>query len=209
MPDLIIPTGSDAQASDSARAAATRAAIAGTAERLFRTMGYQKTTVADIARELSMSPANVYRFFASKAAINEAICARILGGYADVLWAVARGPQTPEDRLRAVFRAAYEQTKTLFFQEKRLHDMVDAAMAEHWGVIEGFIQQCETAIRHVLMDGQRSGRFANLPPDETARVVHATMIGFVHPTLVSQCVDDDLEALATGMAEFVLRALRP
>ena len=56
-----------------ARADATRAAIVEAAERLFRTLGYQKTTVADIARALRMSPANVYRFFPSKAAINEAI----------------------------------------------------------------------------------------------------------------------------------------
>jgi Bacterial regulatory proteins, tetR family len=42
------------------------------AERLFRQIGFQKTTVADIARELHMSPANVYRFFAAKSEINEA-----------------------------------------------------------------------------------------------------------------------------------------
>src|SRR4051794_12252262 len=35
------------------------------AERLFRHYGYSKTTVADIARELGMSPANIYRFYAS------------------------------------------------------------------------------------------------------------------------------------------------
>jgi DNA-binding NarL/FixJ family response regulator len=43
-----------------------------TAERLFRQFGYQKTTVADIAAALGMSPANIYRFFASKAAIKDA-----------------------------------------------------------------------------------------------------------------------------------------
>ena len=37
-----------------------------TTERLFREIGYQKTTVADIAKTLRMSPANVYRFFNSK-----------------------------------------------------------------------------------------------------------------------------------------------
>ena len=41
------------------RAEATRAAIMDTAERLFRTLGYQKTAVADIAREVRMSPATV------------------------------------------------------------------------------------------------------------------------------------------------------
>ena len=41
----------------------TRERILVVAERLFRQIGYQKTTVADIAKELRMSPANVYRFF--------------------------------------------------------------------------------------------------------------------------------------------------
>ncbi len=44
----------------------TRERILVVAERLFRQIGYQKTTVGDIAKELRMSPANVYRFFESK-----------------------------------------------------------------------------------------------------------------------------------------------
>jgi AcrR family transcriptional regulator len=40
----------------------THKLIVEVAERLFRQIGFQKTTVADIARELHMSPANVYRF---------------------------------------------------------------------------------------------------------------------------------------------------
>jgi AcrR family transcriptional regulator len=48
------------------------------AERLFRHYGYAKTNVADIARELGMSPANIYRFFASKVEIHQAICGRML-----------------------------------------------------------------------------------------------------------------------------------
>ena len=48
----------------------TRDRILEVAERLFRVIGYQKTTVGDIAKELRMSPANVYRFFESKKAIH-------------------------------------------------------------------------------------------------------------------------------------------
>ena len=44
-----------------------------TAERLFREIGYQKTTVADIAKALRMSSANVYRFFDSKKSINAGV----------------------------------------------------------------------------------------------------------------------------------------
>src|SRR5258708_28583126 len=68
----------------------TRARIMDTAEALFRRLGYAKTAVADIAAELGMSPANVYRFFPSKNAIVEAICQRFLADVEGKAWAVAR-----------------------------------------------------------------------------------------------------------------------
>jgi AcrR family transcriptional regulator len=192
------------------KAEATRAAIVNTAERLFRTLGYQKTAVADIARELRMSPANVYRFFPSKAAINEAICTRILAQLKDVAWGIARGPGTPPDRLRLLFRALQEQTMALLFHEKKMHDMVGAAMQEHWPVIDAHVEAIETAIRHILMDGQATGCFARTDANRTAKIVHTTMVAFVHPQVVEQCAgDDDLAGLADAMAGFVLSALRP
>src|SRR6478609_776267 len=49
-----------------------------TAERLFREIGYQKTTVADIAKALRMSPANVYRFFDSQRSITTGVAGRLM-----------------------------------------------------------------------------------------------------------------------------------
>jgi AcrR family transcriptional regulator len=193
------------------RAVATRDAILDTAERLFRTMGYQKTTVADIARELGMSPANVYRFFASKLAINEAIAARMLGGLLEMGWQIARAPTPAADRLRAFFRECQARSLSLFFNERKIHEMVEAALIESWPVIQRHVDQMEGALRHIITDGQARGEFAKLEPVGTAALVHSTMVCFVHPTVIEQgCkLRDDLPALAAGMAEFVLRALRP
>ncbi|MEA4855725.1 helix-turn-helix domain-containing protein, partial [Solidesulfovibrio sp.] len=44
---------------------ATKSRIIEAAENLFREVGYSKTTVADIASALGMSPANIYRYFAT------------------------------------------------------------------------------------------------------------------------------------------------
>jgi AcrR family transcriptional regulator len=68
-----------------------RGRIIEAAEALFRRLGYAKTTVADIAAELKMSPANVYRFFSSKHAIVEAICERSLRELEEKAWQAARG----------------------------------------------------------------------------------------------------------------------
>ena len=56
----------------------THPMIVDVADRLFGQIGFQKTTIADIAQVLRMSPANIYRFFTSKAEINEAVGRRLL-----------------------------------------------------------------------------------------------------------------------------------
>src|ERR1700680_4596082 len=81
----------------------TRARIMETAETLFRRLGFAKTAVADIAGELKMSSANVYRFFPSKNAIIEAICQRCLGELEDKAWAVARSRDPAPARLERLF----------------------------------------------------------------------------------------------------------
>ena len=74
---------------DQGAAEATRCRVVETAERLFRQFGYLKTTVGDIAAELGMSPANIYRFFASKAAITEAVLQRVTGEVVEEARAIA------------------------------------------------------------------------------------------------------------------------
>src|ERR1044072_4750605 len=77
----------------------TRARIVETAETLFRRLGFAKTTVADIAAELRMSPANVYRFFPSQTAIVQAICQRCLSEVEENAWTIARSKAPASQRL--------------------------------------------------------------------------------------------------------------
>src|SRR5262245_14330664 len=77
----------------------TRARIMDTAEALFRRVGYAKTAVGDIAAELGMSSAYIYRFFPSKSGIVEAFCRRCLSTVEDQAWSVARSKQPAAQRL--------------------------------------------------------------------------------------------------------------
>jgi AcrR family transcriptional regulator len=56
----------------------TRERIMVKTDELFRQFGFGKTTVADIATELGMSPANIYKFFSSKEAVIQASADRNL-----------------------------------------------------------------------------------------------------------------------------------
>lgn len=167
---------------------ATRARIADAAEALFRQIGYQKTSVADIAKACAMSPANVYRFFPSKSAINEAITHRLLDTIGTELEAIAAGPGTPAERLRATARHLYLRDVELFFTEKRMHDMVGAAMTEHWGVIEGFIARVLTVWEGLLREGMEGGAFRPLDPAGTAMTMKHCLMLWTHPILLADCL---------------------
>lgn len=196
------------------RAEATRARILDIADRLFRSLGYQKTAVADIAGEAGMSPANVYRFFASKSAINEAIAERVLDAMLADLHAVAAGEGSAAERFQRYLSVGFEQKIEQFFAERRLHDMVTAAIDEHWGVIEAHIGGFVAGLAQIIADGQREGDFAPGNPAGLAeRCMHA-MVAFNHPYLIERCLiqrGQTVELLRQQVADmtaFLLRALR-
>src|SRR5215813_6959437 len=100
----------------------TRGRIIETAEALFRRLGFAKTTVADIAAELKMSPANVYRFFPSKNAIVEAICKHCLSDVEEKAWAVARSKAPAGQRLERLILEILAYHRENLVTEQRVNE---------------------------------------------------------------------------------------
>src|SRR5258708_32774020 len=100
----------------------TRARILEVAEEHFRRIGYHKASVADIASELGMSPANVYRFFPSRDAINESICRRVVSEVANIAIAIARTDAPALEKLDRLLTAVHHHNKTKLIKERRVHD---------------------------------------------------------------------------------------
>ncbi len=185
----------------------TRGRIVETAERFFHEIGYQKTTVADIAKALRMSPANVYRFFESKKAINEAVAERMLGSLEEQLEAIATGPGSAAGRLRALIETYHRLSVERFTDNHRMHEMVEVAMTESWGVIQAHIDRTDAFFRRIIADGAASGEFTVVPDVEvSARCTHVALIRYIHPHLLVQCMDGQAPAL-TAMTDFVLTGL--
>src|SRR3979409_1095275 len=112
----------------------TRERILVVAERLFRQIGYQKTTVADIAKELRMSPANVYRFFESKKAIHEGVARTLMGGVEAAARTIAGTPDPAAQRLRELITTIHRMNSERYVGDSKLHEMVAVAMEESWEV---------------------------------------------------------------------------
>lgn len=190
------------------RADTTASRIIEVAEELFRRVGYAKTAVADIARELGMSPANVYRFFPSKGAINEAIAEKFLVEIHGRLDALVAEETPAAERLERFVLEQHRFNKSQFVGERRVHDMVACAMEENWPVVEAHIEAVRKMLAAIVADGVRRGEFrADVAPDEAARAICSASTGVLHPALIAQFAHKDLEAEARGLVRFLLAAL--
>ena len=113
----------------------TRERILVVAERLFRQIGYQKTTVADIAKELRMSPANVYRFFDSKKAIHEGVARTLMGEVEVEAQRIARPAGSGgESACARCIKTIHRMNTERYVGDSKLHEMVEIAMQEDWDV---------------------------------------------------------------------------
>ena len=187
----------------------TRALILETAEALFRRLGFAKTAVADIATDLGMSPANIYRFFPSKNAIVDAICQRCLSEVEEKAWAVSRSKAPAGQRIERLFLEILAYHKENLLTEKRVHDMVLVAMEQNWDAILAHKEVMRTVVEVILREGIEAGEFESIDPRETSQVLMRSLVGFCHPVLVAQSLQDghDLETEARGSVHFLLRSI--
>ena len=184
-----------------------RERILTTAERLFREIGYQKTTVADIARELRMSPANVYRFFDSKKSINAGVARRLMGEVEQASQKIASGKMgAATERLRALLATIHRMNSGRYVADSKMHDMVAAAMEEDWDVCKAHMECIIGTIAAVIADGVASGEFRVADVNAAAHCTCAAMARFFHPQLIADCADKP-EPTLDQMIDFVIASL--
>lgn len=178
-----------------------------TAERLFREIGYQKTTVADIAKALKMSPANVYRFFESKKAIHEGVARRLMGEVEQATQEIARREKPASERLRALLKTVHQMNAERYVDDSKMHEMVAVAMEQSWDVCHAHIDTINCEFAKVIADGMAEGEFRQADPQQTALCVCASMTRYFHPQLIAESADLPGPTI-DQMIDFVLAALR-
>ena len=186
-----------------------RARILEVAEEQFRRIGHHKTSMADIASELGMSTANVYRFFPSRGAINEAISRRVVNEVAEIAFAIARMNAPASEKLDRLLTAVHHRSKTTLIKDKRMHDMIVAAMQENWAIIKAHIERMVTILEAIIREGVEAGEFKVEDPAEAARAVKTSFTPFFHPILIEHCLQhgEDTEPGLREQIRFSLKAL--
>ena len=171
--------------------------------------GYEKTTVSDLAKAIGFSKAYIYKFFNSKQAIGEVICANRLAMIMNIVSAAIADAPTASEKIRRLFKGLVESGSDLFFEDRKLYDIAAVAPREQWPSTEIYEQRLRQVIVQILQEGRQAGEFERKTPlDEAAEAAYLVIRPYVSPVQLQ----DNLATAATDvvlLSSLVLRSLSP
>ncbi|NWA24948.1 TetR/AcrR family transcriptional regulator [Pseudomonas gingeri] len=176
----------------------------------FRLYGYRKTTVADLSKAIGITTAYIYRFFESKQAIGESICAMVLGDLDTELRRLSDLESTPTRKLRAFAKHALHLSHALFMNENKLFELVRVSEEESWCTTAGHQEALNDIIRSIIEQGRNEGEFERKTPlDEVVLGIQEALIPYTRPSAMNRRQMPDLEAGMLATTSMILRSLAP
>jgi AcrR family transcriptional regulator len=186
-----------------------RAQIIDAAKEHFSHYGYAKTTVSDLAKSIGFSKAYIYKFFESKQAVGEAICADCLKTMAAAVNAATSDCPTATEKFRRMFQAVVATGVELFFGDRKLFDIAVHAVDEKWSSVLEYEEGLKNILAQILREGRANGEFERKTPfDETCNAVYLVIYPFANPLLLQHSLDLLPEA-PLALSNLVLRSLAP
>jgi AcrR family transcriptional regulator len=186
----------------------TRETILNAAQERFRQVGYNKTTMAEIAKDCSMSAANLYRYFENKLDIGASLACQCLGRKIDAMKAVvARKDRPASERLAGFIQAAFQHTHEQITAQPRIHEMVEAVCMQNPPLVHEHQAEKQAALEELLRDGVAAGEFSVDDPARTAAAILAAMTLFEVPIFWHLYEHPRLVELADGATRLILRGV--
>lgn len=188
---------------------AIRDQIVAAANEHFSRYGYGKTTVSDLAGAIGFSKAYIYKFFDSKQAIGEAICAGALTSIVQHAEQVIADAKTPTEKIRRLFSTVVADSVKLAFNDRKLYDLAGAACSEKWPPAVAYMDTLHGMVARIVTEGRHSGEFERKTPlDETSRAIVGAMLSFITPVSLQYNLDA-VPQLPNEIVALILRSLAP
>ncbi|MEU2256722.1 TetR family transcriptional regulator [Nocardia xishanensis] len=183
--------------------------IVSATEELLRRHGPDKTTVLDVARQLGVSHGSVYRHFASKAALREAVIRRWLDQVRNELAIVAQNFELPPaERLRALLTTMFAMKWAKAGADPELFATFRVLAAEHSAVSCDHVGFLVAQLRDIIIDGVAAGDFVASEPETIARAVLNATSRFHDPTHAAEWDSPETEAESAAVVSLILDGLR-
>ena len=195
----------ESQRGEAARSATARRILAA-AEARYRFYGFRKTTMADIADDLDMSAANLYRYFDNKQALAAEVVRSLLERR---LAAVERAVQQAADetgpRLHAFTAELLAQTHSVCVEQPRVSELVDIITEGHRQIVHSHNAAEQALIARILERDPRPGVRRNATG--LSKQIHSALSMFRAPVFMAYYPRAELQRRAAQVTDLILRGL--
>lgn len=172
--------------------------------------GYSKTTMAEIARDCNMSAGNIYRFFASKLDIAEAMAQKFNAEAYETFEKIVSRKDKAANRLRELFHYDLARTYSAIEDEAKILEVAETLGKERPLYMNEKLAQERVYLCRIFEDGIKSGEFRPLEsPNETAEMWQAALMKFRFPQLFSKLTLPKLQRELDGVLDLLLAGLSP
>ncbi len=170
--------------------------------------GYTKTTMAEIARDCDMSAGNIYRFFASKIDIAEAMARKLNMEINAANAALARGAGTAVDKLRRFHQSALQTTFEKLDSDAKILEVAEVLSHERPTFANEEMAQERIHLVQILEQGIAEGDFAPMEnPNFIAEMMQSATMKFRYPQLWSRLTLPKLQRELEGVMDIILAGL--
>jgi TetR/AcrR family transcriptional repressor of the ameABC operon len=185
----------------------TRSEILATAEKLFSMRGFSTVTIADIAAEMSMSPANVFKHFHSKVALVDAIVLRQITSLQNDLDAMDTS-LPPYERLHQMALSLMRKHVVTLEETPYLFEMIVMMAKQELDCGEQYLKVLNDHVGKIVESGVDLGIYHADDIEETADTINHALISVIHPVLIAGEQPDILATRCTKLVNMMDAALR-
>lgn len=184
-----------------------RRQILDAAEARFQAYGYGKTTMAEIASDLNMSAANLYRYFENKLDIGSALAQRCFTVRREVLENVVNQPlgaaQKLEHFVLTVLHLNFEQ----FSAQPKLFDLVETIVMKRLDLVQQKVHSDHELIMRILQQGNANGEFTVADVATIAEAVQSAIVKFSTPFFMTIYSLEEFERVARNVVQLLVNGL--
>lgn len=173
----------------------------------FLQFGYHKTTMAEIADDIGMSAANLYRYFENKQDIAAACCIKSMTERLARLRGVVDSPGSFAARLERYAMTMIEHTHELSSPDSRIGELVAFITRERIDVVQEKLTIHYELIADMLEKAQCDGEISCSDIEVTAKSIYSAFVVFDVPLFVGIYSIDEYKARARGIVELITKGL--
>jgi AcrR family transcriptional regulator len=185
-----------------------RQQILDAASERFTQYGYNKTTMAEIAKDCGMSAANLYRHFENKLDIGANLACECLGNKTIGVRDIVQQKQHPASvRLHNIVLSNLNYTYGQWSENPRMNEMVNAICEDRMDIVDDYRLNEHALLVELLEDGITNGEFAIDNVEDTADAITTAISMFSTPLLMHIYSLEQFTSKANSVVKLLLNGI--